>query len=47
MDATLCQVAEFNAAEVVSTPAFEPLISTLTSTEMSLAGGGLLAVAFG
>lgn len=44
MEATLCQVVETNVAEI---NAEEQTIATLTSTEMSFAGGGLMAVAFG
>jgi hypothetical protein len=47
METTLCQVAEANAAEIAAVEQSpEMSISTLTSAEMSFAGGGLLAVAF-
>jgi len=42
MDAIVCQAAEIIAAEA---PAEEQIV-TLSSTEMSFAGGGLLAVDF-
>lgn len=44
MEATLCQVVETNVAEIA---ADEQPITTLTSAEMSFAGGGLMTVAFG
>jgi len=44
MEATLCQVVEANVSEIA---AEEQSITTLTSAEMSYAGGGLMAVAFG
>ena len=44
MEATLCQVVENNSAEIA---AEDLQITTLTSAEMSFAGGGLMAVAFG
>jgi hypothetical protein len=47
MEATLCQVAEANVAEFAAEPTMDDSITTLTSAEMSFAGGGLLAVAFG
>jgi hypothetical protein len=47
MEATLCQVAEINAAEIAAEESKEQSITTLTSTEMSFAGGGLMTVAFG
>jgi hypothetical protein len=43
MEAILCQVAEINAVEIATD---EQPITTLSSAEMSFAGGGLLAVAF-
>ncbi len=46
MEATLCQVAETNVAEIFAEKSSENSITTLTSAEMSFAGGGLLAVAF-
>jgi hypothetical protein len=42
MDAIVCQVAETIAAEVQA----EEQIVTLSSTEMSFIGGGLIQVAF-
>jgi hypothetical protein len=42
MDAIVCQAAEIIAAEAQA----EEQIVTLTSTEMSFVGGGLLAVDF-
>jgi hypothetical protein len=47
MEATLCQVADANVAEIAAEHATEQSITTLTSAEMSFAGGGLLVVAFG
>jgi hypothetical protein len=47
MEATLCQVAEAHVAEIAAAEqSAEQSISTLTSAEMSFAGGGLLVVAF-
>ena len=43
MEATLCQVAETNVTETTTE---ELTIATLTSAEMSFAGGGLMAVCF-
>lgn len=43
MEATLCQAAETNVVEITTE---EQKISTLTSTELSFAGGGLMAVMF-
>jgi len=43
MEATLCQVVESNVAESTTE---EMTISTLTSTELSFAGGGLMVVQF-
>jgi hypothetical protein len=47
MEAALCQVVEINAAVITAEESAEQSITTLTSAEMSYAGGGLLAVAFG
>jgi hypothetical protein len=47
MEATLCQVVDANVAEIAAEHAAEQSITTLTSVEMSFAGGGLLVVAFG
>jgi hypothetical protein len=47
MEALLCQVAEANVAEIAAEQTTDESITTLTSTEMSFAGGGLMVVAFG
>lgn len=47
MDATLCQVAEINAAEIAAeVEGSVEAIATLSMTEMSFVSGGCLAVAF-
>jgi len=46
MEATLCQVTEANVAEIAAEQTSETSINTLTSAEMSFAGGGLMAVMF-
>ena len=43
MEAIVCQAAEISAAAEAQT---EEQVVTLTSTEMSFVGGGLIAVAF-
>jgi hypothetical protein len=47
MEAIVCQAAEINAAEInADLNDKADSIDTLTSTEMSFVGGGLIAVAF-
>jgi hypothetical protein len=46
MEATLCQVAEANVVEIAAEQMADESIRTLTASEMSFAGGGLMAVMF-
>jgi hypothetical protein len=47
MEATVCQAAETNVAEIIAkTKESAESMSTLTSAEMSFVGGGSLAVIF-